>query len=570
MPQPSVSLIRNTKDTSFTMLLSALATLCLARIVLGAYVQWQPCRGVESAAVIASTTPESFAAAVSHADNTGISSLQFYVTTTINNDDCARAYDVSDLRVDFQMLGGGNVIYASPDVSCVPATGASDQARLKVEGVAEIGILYALSTFYVAVHFDNEDGEVGCLSAEITPAPSTSIISLLRFGPMALFLFVLTVAILRTVYDNAGASASDNDEGSASSYSMGTMLPGLGDLLHYLQFIFLTASLSLRYPGFYQPAASKLNWFSLFSSSGPVTHSRTYSGVRDGIYEVNGTYGGTFGLEHMTQIVGAPMTMDLWLNMAIIVVLLGVGLAVLVQTARFLNQRRRWWSEDESRDLTGVGYTAGQVVRAILSYFLLPVVSLSAYQFDHAMVLPAYHTGLAAGLLFVITVAFLWLLRQIPTRSLGVLIFDGSKRYDRLESSPFRGGDTSFILILFVLTFIRGVVIGGLQISPVTQIVILATCEIVLLVCIAGFQAYPVISPGVACALARLSSIVLMTVFLPGIASLETKSLVGYLLLLLHTAVLLFAFFFPTVYHLTKLCIRYMDVEKPQVCALIP
>ena len=214
-------------------------------------------------------------------------------------------------------------------------------------------------------------------------------------------------------------------------------------------------------------------------------------------------------------------------------------------------------------------YTAGQVFRAILSYFLLPVVSLSTYQFNHAMILPAYHTGLAAGLLFIIAVAFLWLLRQIPTRSLGVLIFDGSRRYTRLESSPFRGGGTSFVLILFVLTFIRAAAIGGLQVAPVAQIAVLATCEAVLLVCIAGFQAYPAVSAGVACTLARLGSVALMIAFLPGVASLETKSFVAYLLVLLHAAMLIFTFFFPTAYHLLRICVRCVHTDKPQVCKLI-
>ena len=324
------------------MLLSHLATLWLATSALGAYVQWQPCRGIESTAVIPSVSVQSFGAGVSPANHTAVSRFQFHVSTTVNEEDCSRAHEVSGLRVDFEMLGGGSVAHALPNVSCVPSTYAPGRARLKVESEADIGILHALSTFYVAVHFEGRGEEIGCVSAEITPVPSASIVSLLRFGPLALFLLVLAVAILRTVYDDADAPASDDvddvDDSLGGSHYTKTLLPGLGDLLHYLQFIFLTASLSLRYPGFYQPAASKLNLFSLYSGSGPVTHSWTYSGVMDGIYEVNGTYGGTFGLEHMSQIVGAPMTMDLWVNMAIIVVLTGIGLAVLVEAGRFFRQ----------------------------------------------------------------------------------------------------------------------------------------------------------------------------------------------------------------------------------------
>jgi len=49
--------------------------------------------------------------------------------------------------------------------------------------------------------------------------------------------------------------------------------------------------------------------------AGPVIHGKIYSGVADGIYSINGTYGGTTGLEHMHQIVGAPSTIDTWVNM---------------------------------------------------------------------------------------------------------------------------------------------------------------------------------------------------------------------------------------------------------------
>ena len=547
------------------MLFSRLAALGLAAPALAAYVQWQPCRGADSARMIGTVPPESLRAGVSVQD-TGNSSLEFRVITTVDDEDCALGHDISNLRVDFEMLGGGSVEHVKPKATCVPSSWAPGRSSLQVSGVANIGFLHALSTFYVAIHFDSQGEEAGCLSAEITPVPAGSITSALRYGPLALFIFVLLVAILRTLYDAPVALPTEDDDSSVSTTHTRALLPGLGNVLIHLQYVFLTASLTLRYPGFYQPAASSLNWFSLFSGSGPVTHSRTYSGVADGIYEVNGTYGGTFGLEHMTQIVGAPMTMDLWVNMAIIVGIMCIGFAVIVGGVGFVSRRWKRSSDgDDEIEGTGLRSTAGQVLRAILTYFVLPIVSLSTYQFDHAVIMPAYHIALAAGLLGLMALAFMWLLTQIPTRNLAILILDGSNPYTRLENTTFRGGDSTFVLVLFVLMLIRAVAIGGLQVAPIAQIVVLAVSEVVALVCIAGFQAYRLSSVGVSCTLARLVSILLMTAFLPGVASLETKSLIGYILLLLHGATLVFAFFIPAMYHLAEICVRHAEADRPDV-----
>lgn len=544
-----------------------LTTVGLAAPAMAAYVQWQPCRGAGPARMIGSVPPESLRGGVSVQD-AGDSSLEFEVSTTVEEVDCALGNSITGLRVEFEMLGGGSVEHVVPEVICVPSSWAVGRSNLQVNGVANIGLLHALSTVSVAIHFDSYGVETGCLSAEITPVPAKSITSALRYAPLAIFFFVLLVAILRTLYDAPVALPTEDADSSVTTTSTRALLPGLGNLLIHLQYVFLTASLTLRYPGFYQPTASSLNWFSLFSGSGPVTHSMTYSGVADGIYEVNGTYGGTFGLEHMTQIVGAPMTMDLWLNMAIIVGIICVGLAVLVEVVRFLGRR---WGKARSSDAdsevegTGVRYTIGQVLRAILSYFLLPIVALSTYQFDYAVMLPAYHTALAAGLLGLMALAFMWLLTQVPTRHLGMLILDGSNQYRPLENPAFRGSESSFVLVLFVLMLIRAVAIGGLQIAPIAQIVVLAVSEVVALVCIAGFGAYGLFSAGVSCTLARLVSMLLMIAFLPGVASLEAKSLVGYMLILLHGATLVFAFLLPAMYHLAKICVRHAQADRPEV-----
>lgn len=140
---------------------------------------------------------------------------------------------------------------------------------------------------------------------------------MLRYFPLGIFLFVLVVGAIRSLVnlpapddeDNVprlGDGDGDEDEDAPDPQPV---LPNVGDCLQYLQHIFLGASLSLFYPGFLIPVAGRVSWSSLFSG-GILTYGHAdYASISDGIYERNGTYGGTFGLETMAQIVGAPATM---------------------------------------------------------------------------------------------------------------------------------------------------------------------------------------------------------------------------------------------------------------------
>lgn len=177
--------------------------------------------------------------------------------------------------------------------------------------------------------------------------------------------------------------------------------------LSHLRFVFLTSCLSLQYPGFLQPVISNLHWFSLFNK-GPLTQGRVYAGVVDGIYEVNGTYGGTFGFEHMHQIVGAPMTADTWWNCLIALSVVS-GLAVsLYQMSRVFAQWLKTHRTSSSHNLsTGVDY----VLRVVLSCFALPLCSMAFYQVNYAKVLPIQHTASAIGALAAVLAAFVWLRR---------------------------------------------------------------------------------------------------------------------------------------------------------------
>ncbi|KAI8167533.1 hypothetical protein KHU50_006487 [Colletotrichum sp. SAR 10_65] len=470
--------------------------------------------------------------------------------------------------LEIQMLGRSSAFSAKTNTTCAKLNFAKgwestmrNPASLYVNFETDIGRLPPLSTFHATLHLQSNDSEeISCRQANITPTLDPTTISAIGYTTWGVFLFVFLVGVLRSVYS---APVTLDEE----QRSIRTVLPNVGDCLQYIQFVFLTGGLSLRYPGFYQPVVSNLNWFSLFVV-GPVTHGVTYDKVQDGIYVMNGTYGGTFGLELMTQIAGAPMTMDTWINMVVLMVIVALGCAVVIEVVWLVNRHRN--SDGEvSESTVGLRHTFSRVLRIILSYFMLPLAALSFYQLDHASFLPAYHTSLAVALIVAMMGAFIWLLRQIPTHSLGVLIFDSTKRYRRIApTEDFRRHDETFILILFVLVFVRGAAIGGLQISGPAQLAVLGSCELLLLASIAGFQAYSTFSIGAIAATMRLCSLIFMVSFLPDLAGHETKSAIGYLLLALHTGMLLLGFFVPAVCDLVALCKRWWKTPRPDVYGL--
>ncbi|KAI1132544.1 hypothetical protein F5Y10DRAFT_196722 [Nemania abortiva] len=532
------------------MRLHIAAFAALASPALAAYVQWQYCNGYSGNADL---VPQGLGAHLERRQARTQVAFQLLERTT--RDNCDVISSSLNAAIDITLLGRSATYSVVADTTCSASRWSRNSNRsdmLDITLSTGVEILYPVSTFHVDLRLTGRTPprEIECISADITPEFSPIVKMILRLVPAVTFLLVLVIGCLRTIIHVPDAT-TEEDDGSTRPGDR-SVLPGVSDCLYHLQFVFFTGALSLRYPGFYQPAVSYLNWFSLLTNSNALTKGVTYPGVRDGIFEINGTYGGTYGLEIMTQIVGAPMTMDLWVNMVILIIFISVVMAVLLEINWFLNRLRQPQFQDEQPEHTGFRRVASQVLRSVLSYFLLPLVALSAYQLDHASILPAYHTSLAVGVIGAIVLAFLWLLQQLPVRNLGVLIIDRSKAYQPISSTNYR--DDSFVLSFFVLTFIRGIAIGGLQLASVAQLTILIVSEIISVACIAAFNPDLIVSTSSACAVSRLTTLLLMIAFLPGLAGLPAKSIIGYVLLFQQVMVLLFVILLPSIYRLVQLC----------------
>lgn len=229
-----------------------------------------------------------------------------------------------------------------------------------------------------------------------------------------------------------------------------------------------------------------------------------------------------------------------------------------------------WFFQRIRRPASAISWTARiqqtgrQVLQVALSYFIVPLISLSVYQLIHASFLPLYHTVLAALLIFVTIASLTWLFRSLPTRSLGVLLFNRDKQYSRMTGGGHQA-DALFVHMLFILNFIRGVAIGGLQFSGLAQLVALAACEVIMIICIAALQVYPTFSLGTITAVARLFVLLAMVAFIPGVSSDRTRHVVGYIILLLHASILILGFLLQGVWDLVQLIKRWINEERPDV-----
>lgn len=491
--------------------------------------------------------------------------------TYLKSEDCTHwARELARGTVEIEAMGKPT-LYAQLNVSgCSPSAYREGEASLYVLYEGDVRAFLPVSTMRTTIRlYDASSDERACLRSHMTPALPPRWSAMLRYFPLGIFLFVLAVGAMRSLVDLPPPEDDDavphlEDDAEEDAPDPQPVLPNVGDCLQYLQHIFLGTSLSLFYPGFLIPVAGRLSWSSLFSG-GILSYGHTdYLGIGDGIYERNGTYGGTFGLETMTQIVGAPATMGTWLNMVFLFTIFLVISALLIEAFWFFQRIRRPAS---SVSLSArLQQTGRQVLQVALSYFIVPLISLSVYQLIQASWLPIYHTVLAVLLIVIAIASLAWLFWSLPTRSLGVLLFNRDQQYSRMTGGAHvQQGDALFVRMLFTLNLIRGIAIGGLQLSGLAQLVALAACEVVMLICIAALQAYPTFSLGTITAVARLVVLLAMVAFIPGATSDRARNVVGYLILLLHACILVLGFLLQASRDLLRLIKMWMGVERPDV-----
>lgn len=411
---------------------------------------------------------------------------------------------------------------------------------------------YAFSTFtptMLIINGDSRATDIGCVSANVTPDLG-GLYQLLRFLPLLILILTGGAVIFASIFSPWGSSDAFH---WTSNYGRDADLlrlvtPGFGDCLQYIQFIALTGGLSINYPGFYQPIVSAVSWSSLMFNQSFVADAEPWQSVVDGIYVTNASY----GLEEMGQLVGLAEPQDIWAGMMVWLCVIIVAVSILVQVGFLVQWVLRTISSIPEEDLRAKNFpfSLGIVIRVVYNYFLLPIVSLSAFQLVVASRSPSFTVALAVitiVLLIVFASWTLWLI--IKTKPKSVLFDDLPTvlRYGPLYNT-YSDHSAAFALIPVLLTLVRGIAIGAVQDSGIAQVILLGICEVIQVLTIHAFRPFqPATSMNAyhtVFSCMRFFTVMLMVAFAPSLGVTdESKGWIGYVILLLHAITLVLGFF---------------------------
>jgi hypothetical protein len=425
---------------------------------------------------------------------------------------------------------------------------------------------YSFGTFAstMTIISGNKDRTVlGCVSANITPDLGTKLAAALCWLPAAVLILVAIATVFAATCSPWGSSDIFR---WSSNYGrdedlLRLVTPGFGDCLQYIQFIVLAGSLNLQYPGYFQPVVSQASWSILLFNESIVSTSQSSQSLVDGIYFANGTY----GLSRLGQYIGMAEEQDIWACMAVwLLGLVGV-VTVVAQIFFFVRWCYRSLTNNRGGDLREKNwpFTIGNIIRIMFNYFMLPIISLSLFQLVTAPESSASVVGPAVILLLGVMGSAAWIFWFIFTTRPRAHLFDDLPTvltYGPLyntysdDAAPF-----SFIPVL--LTTVRGIAIGAIQPSGIAQIIILAICEVILILTLNAFRpfqsntsmnAYHTFFSAI-----RLASVLLLTAFVPSLDISEaSKGWIGYVILLLHAGVLVFGFFLNALQTLIEVAAR--------------
>ncbi|KAF2197776.1 hypothetical protein GQ43DRAFT_434861 [Delitschia confertaspora ATCC 74209] len=412
---------------------------------------------------------------------------------------------------------------------------------------------YSFATLATTIRVDSGDADahhLACVSANITPDLGSKLSNTLRYLPAAVLALVAMATILAAICSPWGTSDPFR---WSSNYGRDEDLirlvtPGFGDCLQYIQFIVLAGSLNLAYPGFYQPVVSQASWSLLLFNESVVSHGDGSHSLVDGIYFTNGTY----GLSRLGQLVGMSEEKDIWAGMAVWLLGIIVAVVLLSYLMFFVRWVYRTASHIQESDHTRKNwpFTMGNIIRMLYNFFLLPIITLSLFQLVVASHSPASVVVTAVIMLLGVIAFAIWIFWFIFTTRPRAHLFDDLPTvltYGPLYNT-YSDGAAPFAFIPVLLTCVRGIAIGAIQPSGVAQLVILAICEVILILTLHAFRpfqsntsmnAYHTFFSAV-----RLTTTLLMIAFVPSLGvSEEPKGWIGYTVLLLHAAVLVFGFF---------------------------
>lgn len=225
----------------------------------------------------------------------------------------------------------------------------------------------ALDTTFRILAGDMSKTTIGCIHVEITPLLGSANSAAVTWVPVGVLVLVALGTVLAAML-NPWVGTVDVFRWSSNFGRDEDMIrlvtPGFADCLQWLQFFVLTGSLSLSYPGFYQPAVSRVAWSILLFNTSFFTHSNRSiteeSWQGDGVYALDVT---AYGLERVAQAVGLQSVNDIWVCMVAFFAVVSVTTVLSVQVWFVSRWAVRTIRGHEEEDLTqkNLPFTAGML-----------------------------------------------------------------------------------------------------------------------------------------------------------------------------------------------------------------
>ncbi|KAF4760844.1 hypothetical protein HAV15_008243 [Penicillium sp. str.  len=400
---------------------------------------------------------------------------------------------------------------------------------------------HRLQTIVAEISFNTQDGVVlDCAAPKITPDIGTAASRAFTYFPVAVMALVAIASWTTNCKDVSGWSSIFENRAAQSLFGpVWTVVLELSDYIRYLQFMFLAGSLTLEYPGFYQPIISQAAWSSLLYWTGPIDHGFTYTGVEDGMYVSNRSY----GLEYMSQMIGFPqmpdIMVDAFINLLILVFAVLVGFLMLFLA---LSQLGRGFQ------LSLVSWNAGFVLFGmILSFFSLPLLSYLSDELILIGYLPNYRIILVGlSMAMVVYANFLITRHAIAQKDSGDQTSPGPFFPQRRSTRyVIRACQCSAQYLPAAVPLLQGIVIGGLQDWGRSQVLVLMGIEIFLLI-------HLVVSLGVVC----------LTLNFAYLRNETIKQWIGYVMLCLHGIMITFGFLFVALWRLAQAGLRKVRTNR--------
>ena len=445
----------------------------------------------------------------------------------------------------------------------------SDLARLPAFSVSHnMFSSYAFTSISATITVESGDlagSNIACITASITPDLGSTLKAVFQYVPVVILISVAVATVLAATLSPWGSADIFR---WTSNYGrdedlLRLVTPGFGDCIQYIQFIILSGSLSLNYPGFYQPVVSRIGWSSLMFNESFVSGGNGAQPVVDGVYQYRP--GTTYGLDRMSQLIGMSSPRDVWAGMMVWIVVITGGVAILTQVgfaARFLWRQARNVPPEDLRSKNWP-FTAGNLIRLGFNYFFLPLVSLSMFQLVIASQGPTYSVALAVVVLVGIIAFITGIMYKFSRTRPKIFLFDDLitvLTYGPLYNT-FCDDAYTFALIPIFLNFIRGIAFGAVQPSGIAQLVLLAICEIIFVLTLNTFRPFPTASSmnlyHTLFGTIRFFTILLSIAFVPSLGVGDSsRGWIGYAILLVHACVLIFGFFLNAIQTLIEVFAR--------------